>query len=954
MTKKKTFSSSHLLRAASLTALSFAAQLGVVSYAHAQTPAATGVEEVIVTGSRIQRPGLTAPTPVTSVAAEELVQVRTLVSEALESLPNVQVGNQRTAGPGTGGNGNAAVQLRSLGAGRTLVLLDGRRFLPSSGAGSVDTSLLPNNVLQRVDVVTGGASAAYGADAVAGVVNYILDKNFSGQKLGLEYGLSWLGDTPRGQIQYAAGGRVLNDRAHIIFSAEAYRSDGIRVKDRPFYTDGSNNLIVNPCPAGTAVSANCPKEYIGGPLQYRTTDVRQINGNPGGLISNTALRGLTFNPDGTTRLFNYGILAGTQFAMGGEGDSCPSGDSGCFPTAVGDLVRANNFIRFSYDVNENLTVFVENLIGWTANTSHGGYAYALGSTALPIRRDNAFLPQAIRDRMVALNLQTFNLGRQLVEWPRYTIHTRVGTWRTLVGGDYKLNDKWNVNVFAVHGENRRSHVLPGNLDQIALFRAVDAVVVPSTNTPAGLQPGAIVCRSTLTNPTDKCVPVNPFGVGNVSPAGIAYSSTNDTHSPWSLTNYSQDIVSFAASGEVFEGWGAGPVSVAFGGEGRWEDLKQVSDEYSQIFNPVTNTFGGWRAGNQLPFAGKVNVKEAFVEASIPLVKDMPFAEAAELNAAGRVTDYSTSGTVYTWKIGLTYSPIEDLRLRFTRSRDIRAPTMNDLFLAGTAGTGNIRDPFTNTTVAGVKTVTTGNPDLKPEVAKTTVLGAVYQPSWLSGASFSVDAYRIEISDAIGSLSSANIMNQCFLNPASTTCSFIVRTNGILSAINNKPFNFSFANTEGLDYEFALRKPIYSWMPVIGDGTMQLRLLATNVLHNRTQAPGEVVNENAGEIGRPKWLAVASMQVVKGPWRTYLQSNYIHKVVFDRAWVVGKDINDNTIGSVVYWDGRISYDLDAFGGDARISLGVNNIFDRKPPSGQGGSGEYDEIGRAFRIGLDLKY
>lgn len=942
-----------LLGGASVTAIALVASGGL---AHAQEAGAepTVVEDVVVTGSRIARTTFTTPTPVTVVGAEQLIESKPLISEALNELPQIAVGSQRTGGAGSGGQGFATVSLRNLGINRTLVLLDGRRFVPTAGNSAVDTSLMPNNLVSRVEIVTGGASAAYGADAVAGVVNYILNTKFEGQKFNAEYGLSQRGDVPEGQFAYAFGRSLFGGRGHMLFNVEAYRSDGIRQIDRDFFTEGRENLLPNPCPAGTAVSANCPADRIGGPARFRATNVHLVSGNPGGIITAGPLKGITFEDNGATRMFQYGTYVGTRLQLGGEGDTSPGGDGGPLTTAVGWLQRANVFNRFSYDLTDSIQVFFENTLAWNNNENVAGYPYALGATQFTIRRDNAFLPASVRDRMVALNLQTISVGKQLTQWPRYTTRTRVLTWRPLVGAHFDIGEKWNVEAYYQHGYNRRALELPGNLDQIRVFDGVDAVVVPATGAPPGFIPGQIVCRSTLTNPTNGCVPTNIFGPNSASAAAIANSTTTPTRTTWNLTHYEQDVVSVAASGEVFEGW-AGPISAAFGAEARWEKLDFTSDAYSQISNPITRSFGGYRAGNALPFAGKLDVKEAFAEVIVPLAKDMPFAYSAEVNAAGRVTDYSTSGTVYTWKVGALWNPIEDLRFRITRSRDIRAPTMQNLFQAGNAGNGNFRDPFRNgIETAGVRTVTLGNPTLAPEIAQTLVYGVVYRPSWFQGLSMSVDRWDIDIKDSIASIANQTILDQCFANRDSAVCAFIVRdANGVLTAINNRPFNFAFAKTDGVDVELSLSKPIASWMPVIGDGNYNFRVVATRVFHNNTQTPGEAVNEGAGEEGSPKLLALAQMTVTKGPWRGFLQASYKDKIVYDRAYVEGRDIDDNDIGDITYWSARISREITVMDNPATVSFAIDNLFDREPPTGLAG-GDYDVVGRYFRLSFASKF
>lgn len=911
--------------------------------------AGSDVEEVIVTGSRIARDGFKAPTPVTVTTAQQLVEAKPLVSEALNDLPAVQVGSQRTGGAGSGGQGFATVSLRNLGPGRTLVLLDGRRVTPTAGNGTVDTSLIPNNLLSRVELVTGGASAAYGADAVAGVVNYILNSEFEGLKFSVEAGISERGDVPEHQASLAYGRSFADGRGHFLFGVEGYKSDGLRQLERDFFLEGQN-ILTNPCVTSRPATANCPT--TGGPARFRATNVRLVSGNLGGLITSGPLRGLTFEDDGVVRPFQYGTYVGSRLQLGGEGDASPGGDGGPRTTAVGWLERANTFARFSYDVNDRADVFFENLLGWNVNDNTAGWPYALGSTQFRVQRDNAFLPESVRQQMVARNLSSITVGKQLAQWPSYITHTRVFTWRAVAGANYRLNDNWKLETYAQHGWNRRSLILPGMYDQLAGWNAVDAVRVPTTGAPAGLTPGSIVCRSTLTNPTDGCVPLNIFGPNAASLEAIR--TTSALRHPWNLTRYTQDVVSAAISGEAFN-LPAGPLAVAAGVEGRWEKLTYESDAYSQISNPVTRSFGGFRTGNSLPFDGDLNVKEYFAEAIAPVMRDQTLVQNLELNVAGRITDYSTSGVVKTWKVGALYNPISDLRFRVTRSRDIRAPTMQNLFAAGSSGTANLVDPFRqNADTPGVKTVTEGNPTLRPEIADTLVYGLVYQPSWFPGFSLSVDRWDIEIRDSIATIGNQTILDQCFRNPQSDVCPFIVRdANGVLTAINNRPFNFASAATDGVDVEMSLRRDVPAWMPLIGDGAYDVRLLATRTFENSTQTPGEAVDENVGEEGTPRWQALAQLTVTKGPWRGFLQAKYIDEMVFDNAWVEGVDIDDNTVGSVVYFDTRISREFEVNGTRATAAFAINNLFDRQPPSHVAG-GDYDVVGRYFRVSLDFRY
>ena len=937
-------------------ALSLAASAAVAQAQEAPEQGSTSSVDdsstIVVTGSRVIRDGSEAPTPLTVSTIEELVDSRPLVSEALNQLPAVEVGSQRTGGAGSRGAGFATVSLRRLGSDRTLVLLDGRRFVPTRDDGSVDTSLMPNNLMSRVDVVTGGASAAYGADAVAGVVNYILDTDFTGFKAGIEAGLSQRNDLPLIQGNVAIGTPFAGGRGHFLLSGEYYQSSGFRQQDRDFLLLGSHRVVSNPCAKASAPStANCPE--IGGPARFAQPGFYSSNGSVGGLIISGPLRGITFDEGGVPRPYDYGTYVGSSQMFGGEGDRSLGGNAGPRTTAVGWLERANTFARLDYDVTDSINVYAENLIGWSLNENTSGYPYGKGGTALRIQRDNAFLPEAIGEAMDANGISEIRVAKEFEQWPSYITNTDSLTWRAVVGASFEIGDRWRADAYFQHGKTHRDLTLPGMFDQIAAYNAIDSVVVPETGAPAQLVPGTVVCRSTLTDPDDGCIPANIFGPNSASEAAIF--ATSGLRTPQTVSDFTQDVVAATISGELFE-LPAGPLLVAAGAEARWEDLTFESDPYSQIDNPITRSFGGYRTGNALPYAGQVDVKEVFAEAVIPVFEDASFARSLELNVAARVTDYSTSGTVTTWKGGVLYRPIDDLLIRATRSRDIRAPNMFELFSNGRSGTANIYDPFRDVDTSSIKTVVQGNPNLRPEVADTLAVGFVYQPSWFDGFTISVDYYDIKIKDAIASIGNQTIMEQCFENQASDVCDFIVRdANGVLTAINNRPFNFVLEGTDGIDFEMSLRRPIGEGFPLIGGGDFNFRLLATNVLHNFTQTPGEVENENAGEPDIPHWKGLASVTVAKDGWRGFLSAQFRNSTVRDNTWVEGVDIDNNSIPGFVYLDARISKEFDLGGGLVTWSFSINNLLDKQPPPLTAYTfRDFDMVGRYFRTGVNVSF
>ena len=958
-----------LLASAQTAAITLSALTFLPSgYAEAQQAAAPA-ETVTVTGSRIQTSGFETPTPVTQVTAQDLSNSAPLISEALNQLPNLSVGSQRTGGIGTGGSGQAIVTVRGLGATRTLVLLDGRRYTPTAAAGTVDTSQIPNALVSRVDIVTGGASAAYGSDAVAGVVNYILDTKLVGIKGGMEGGISARGDVPEWQANLAGGvGWGPGDRGHFLFSVEGYASEGIERKDRAFSSAGYAR-ITNPCPIGAAVSTTCPTGSNGLTQNLRVADANITTASVGGLIISGPLIGTTFDANGTPRPFQYGTLvtnAGTM--MGGETNR---GSLGLGTSIIGSLARANMFTRTSYDITDDFKVFLEANYALSINKNSSGYPFAVGNAnSFKITQDNAYLPASIKAAMIANKLTTIPVGRLFSEFPDRPPITDDSTYRLLAGTDFDVWG-WKVEAYYQRGFNKRRQSQPNQMDQIKMYQAADAVIVPAGT--KGLVAGEIACRSTLTNPSDGCIPLNIFGVGAPSPQVIHWlTSTNNGQGPVNNLTYTQDVASISASGTLFDLWGQGPIRAAIGGEYRKEDLIFVSDPYSQVANPISGGFGGWLAGSQLPYTGAINVKEGFAEIDIPIAHDMTLVQDASLNGAIRVTDYSLSGNVTTWKLGALYNPIDSLRFRYTRSRDIRAPTLAQFFQAGGSGTGNLVDEApgrVGLVAAGVKLLSSGNTSLVPEVANTEVYGLVYTPDFIEGLQMSWDHYSINIANAITSIGNQTYIDGCYGNGIAvnlTFCSHIIRNpvTGDITAVQTSTVNAQSLINSGYDAEVSYQNMIPGWVPLFDDWNFRFRELLSYINHDISTAPGGAPQDSAPTD--PRWRSLSTITLGKDNFtsvvqlRAYPSRPYSLTLVQGAAGSLG--INDNHVAGLFYVDTKLSYRFEWAGGAWESYFSVNNLFDHDPPiapgtiSSEAGFtiGDADVEGRSFRVGINFRY
>jgi outer membrane receptor protein involved in Fe transport len=455
-----------------------------------ESPEGGSVEEVTITGTRISRPGFDAPTPVTALSADELSAANPGGPvDALRQLPVLAFSTGPRGATGSSGQGGSFLNLRNLGANRTLVLLDGKRFVATSGNGTVDISLFPTALMERTEIVTGGASAAYGSDAVTGVVNFILDRNFTGLKATAQAGTSTYGDDNESKVSLTYGTAFGGSQGHLLLSGEHFKSAGIySLLDRPMGQQ-SCAAITNPGGA-TARTFAC--------------DVRSSQANFTGIISGpAAFKGTTFDNSGNPIPFNYGSLVSSTTMVGGDGIKPQF-----LPQAV-PVDRDVLFARGSWQFNDDVVGYVE------ANYGNSDYEYQIGSfdqnlggTAIAIKSDNAFLPASLRTAMATRNVTSLTLNKYFANLPRTWIQNLNETTRGVAGVE-GLFGRWKWDAHYEHGENRNRTIATNdeNLNTMAL--AADAVLDPAT--------GRIVCRSTLTAPNNGCVPFNVMGNGGVAP-----------------------------------------------------------------------------------------------------------------------------------------------------------------------------------------------------------------------------------------------------------------------------------------------------------------------------------------------------------------------------------------------------------------------------------------------------
>ena len=924
----------------------------------AESTATAGTDEVVVTGTRIVRNGFQAPTPVTTLTSTALESMRpSNIPDALNQLPQFrgsQSNNQSVTwnanSPATGNYLN----LRGLGTQRSLILLDGVRVPPTSFSGGVDTNTLPQALVERVDVVTGGASAAYGSDAVVGVVNFILNKKFTGLKGSVQGGISTYGDDESYRVTMAAGSGFADGRGHIEGSIEHYRSMGLMQRDRSLGRQGI--LQVG---AGTAGNPN---------VTY--WDVNFANTAFGGMINNGPLRNYKFLPDGSVAPMDMGqsIPNNPNYMIGGDGGSYDTSHS-----LAPDLRTLQAFGRVSYDIFDNVTAHtqVSYAQSRTYMNIHPDERFAGTATGVIIYRDNPYLLPSVVDLLG--NTESFQFSRiSEKDIPPYFNTVAVRSVNVNAGLDGKVTiagKQFNWDANFVYGEtNLRSKINEFNNQRF--YAAVDA---------ARAIDGSIVCRANLIVPNSYpgCVPINLFGVGAPSQEAIDYIMGE---SAYKVINR-MAIGSVNLSGDLFK-LPAGPLSIAIGGEIRKQDLNQTSNadpaaassvSYASIRGVPSDVLIS-NFTNIGTAKGTVRVKEAYVEAVAPLLHDIPLIQYLEINGAARVTDYSTSGTVVTWKAGLNWKVFDDLRIRATRSRDIAAPSLYQLFQGGTVATNIMADPHTGIQRAWT-TETRGNPNLTPEIGSMLVAGAVYSPSWLPGFTISADYYNLKIKDAIGALGSTQVVQNCEdSNGTADICANVIRplpfsdrseANFPIRIITGS-FNQAKVAQAGIDLEMSYRFPV-SVFSANWSGSFELRGLMSIGLKNETKSgptnPTQTslgFGQNARYTGSIEAVYSNDSLTVRVSERATGSARRSLTQVFVAPY--------DTMPNRWYTDLNVSYKLDKVGflgglTGTEMFFTVQNLFNAQPPIVADccspklqiatNKAVYDTVGRYFTLGVRFR-
>lgn len=918
---------------------------------------------IVVTGSRLRRDGIDAPTPTVSVG-EEIIEAKgiTNVVDLLNELPQVATGLSNANTSFSFGNiGLNQADLRNLGVRRTLTLVNGRRRAGTpddSNFLAFDLTAIPTALIKSVEVQTGGTSAVYGADAVAGVINLILKDDFKGVEAYANYGIAGRGDyTTR---SYGATFGTNYERGNAVFHISRSENGDLQRKDRGL--DDRYGFVSNPANTG-------PNDGI--PARIPVRDLRfAYFGIP------TITTFLPYGPGGsyTDVIFDSGlnnfrpIQAGARGVIDGSFSLGEGGDQGN-DTLVAPTERTSMYAKANYELTDNIKVFAEGIFADITARDRIGPVFDVFSTFISV--DNPYMPDSVRQTLVANGLDGFSYARQHDEFGMRGTDINRKYYSVAGGLEGTIGNTFNWSAVYEFG---KSQTINRNLnDRIdgRWFEASDAI---------RLGTGEIVCRSVEARARG-CSPVNPFGVGTISQQAVDYISADHT----TTTDTSQTLVQGLVSGELFQ-LPAGAVKFSAGAEYRKDSIDfRPSYVWEQALGFFASQFSPVKESNE--------VKEAFVEVLVPILKDRPFFDTLEVEGAYRISDYQRAGSVNSWKVAGQWAPVEDIRFRVTRAKAVRAPSLGELFDPGSRGAAGLSDPCDpilldsgtssrrancaalgldpntyNPDTRRVTTLvfTTGNPDLDVENADTFTAGVVVRPRFIPGLAFSADYYKIKLDGAINRIGAQQTLNNCVDLPSLNNqfCDFVDRrADGNIQEVRDSYVNVGGFEVEGVDFEVSYATQLSDVFGGDGDlGSLRIMGLASylkdNVFIDTDLVSGEETPfDNAGESDNPKFRFTGTATYSNGPFQLNWSSRFIGKTVTNNDLVnPQEDVGDfYNIPSVWYHDLSFAFDVDD---RFRFNGGVRNLFDTAPrdhPFTERGSSAYDNLlGRFFFVGATVKF
>jgi len=972
------------------------ALMGLTTQAYAQS-GAEELEEVVVTGSRITTPGLQSASPITSIGADEIkFQNTSEVEQVIRFLPSAVPGDNPARNNGTAGA--TTVNLRGLGPQRNLIMIDGKRITPYNEGGSVDVSVVPTALIERVDVVTGGASAVYGSDAISGVVNFIFKKNFEGVELDTGYSQTGDKDGATYRAALTLGANAPDGKGNIAVSLGYSKREPVLLGDRasgqvgvvsatgvglgvtvppsPTNCGGPNSVPTNFSGSSTTVPARLA--LVGVPSATGAFQVREDRT----LGPNCSL--FNFNP------YNYYQTPSERFSATGMGhyeliDNVEAyartmftrtnvrqqiAPSGIFGTAF-FVPLANPFISAA----QRTTLINAANAARTAGTLTASNFRDLNSNGVIDAAD---------DLNLVVRRRTGELGERSSTYETNYYQLVFG-----LRGENPLGlEGWNWDASAQRGESSRTEVRAGYTNVTNFGNALNAV---STNT----------CRVGGSS----CVPIDIFGAfGSITPAMAAYSGAVGILK----SNYTQQLATASIGGpinSIQSPLAALPLAISLGTEYREEFGRSEPDECLKL--APASCLGG-AGGNQLPIQGGYSVKEFFGEGIFQIAADQTWAKSLELEFGYRYSDYDPTGVNKTWKYGLNWEPMDGLRFRAMQQRAARAPNVGELAAPVVSGLSNATfDPCssgntrpisaqlralciatgqTNAQVGTIQDIVSGQistfngTDLKnlpkPEKADTTTVGVVWQPNFipaLRNLAISVDYYKVDINGYIGTFSAQEVLDQCYGAGDAVSCAKIVRVNGDIaspaSGIKLFTTNLKNAKASGIESNVAFGIDMAQLGLDEKWGSLALQWTGNYYLKNESQSSSAnpVINcvgaysTNCNPTHEFRFVQRTTWSV--GDLTLSYLWRYVDAINVEGTQKASTFKDFQKVKAYSWFDLSASY---AINDTVKVNAGVQNVFNESPPivgneagstssnSGNTFPGDYDTLGRVFAFGLNLRF
>ncbi len=905
-------------------------------------------EEIIVTGSRVERSAVAAASPVTTLSDKRIMNSGVAnIGDLLMQTPSISVGE------GSRNSTQVFLNLRGLGVNRTLTVIDGRRRVSGSPVSSaVDMSIYPAALIERVEIVTGGASAIYGADAVTGAVNVILKRDFEGLQANGRVGVTGEGGSKDYVASVIGGGRFVDGRGSVTLGVAYQRVEPLRTLQRRFYREnGDITLSANPKNTG-------PKDGIFDQIVY--TDAVFPAYAYDGVF---ALGGKRYVVDqGQLRLTRHDAAPNGVFgsvAQGGDGYNNVD-----FDYLRRQVQTVSAIGRLGYEVADDMRLFVDFEYANKRANSPGVGDFDLGST---IRIDNPFVPQALRDLMIDNGVQQITVTRSSRDQGVRNDRTDADVLTVAGGIEGHLDNGWSYTAFAQHGSYRQNTQTTGRRIAARYAEAIDVISDPVTGDP--------VCRSATARAAG-CLPVNILG------ETVSSAQALDYFKPVLKTFFqqTQDLAGVQFKGDVLE-LPAGMVKAAFGGEWRRERLQRQDDALALSGAILFMT------GTQPVDAG-FEVKEVFGEVVVPLLADRPFFKSLEIEAAARASDYSTIGSTVAWKAGANWAFNDTIRIRGSVARSVRAPNLFELYNPGVLGTiGTLQDPCTaalinasdnrtrNCRAAGVPVgyvdptigstkslLTGGNRDLHEEKSTSYTAGLILTPAFLPGLTWTTGWWRIRINGATSSIDAQTAANSCYDASSldNVYCSLIERGgfdrigNGnahSITLVRQNVINVGRLDASGVDTQIG-------YTHALGVGRLQLLFNGTYLLKNellgRANDPTTLLVED-GEVSNPRFRGTAQVNYSHKPWSIGAVGRFISAAKADQQ--ASREFRDrNDASARFYLDLNLGYGVSE---SVSLFAGVNNVTAANPPVlpeavQAARSGLYDALGRVFFLGGSVTF